>query len=235
MNDVINLKDDVFVIKNFMTPEECSAVIKYLDDCDQSGRITWNPISFYESYAKGFFPFDQELIKLGLEADYFNKLRDKVKLISEKAFGRELTEITFHAQKWIEGSYASYHSDNTDSEGNPTPFSKSKYASFIYLNDNFTGGLLKFKNFDIEIKPEIGMLAIFDGGFGNEHKVTTVDSGERYTLGSFWDNADSIYTDEIKAKWEEDLKKIREAQAEEIEEWKVMRESGVKSIERKDL
>jgi hypothetical protein len=63
------------------------------------------------------------------------------------------------------------------------------------------------------------MLAFFKGGYMNEHEVTTVKGGERYTIGSFWDNADEVYDEDTIKKWEEELKETRALQEEQFKEW----------------
>ena len=62
-------------------------------------------------------------------------------------------------------------------------------ASFsIYINDNFEGGELMFKNFpDVVIKPEPGMLINIPLTEEFEHKVAYVSSGVRHSLyGLCW-------------------------------------------------
>lgn len=220
-------KDNIFTIDNFITEEESKAIIGYLDMLVQMGYLDWNQISFYGSLAMGYWPSDNNLLRFGLPADYFDQLKEKIKKASEECFETELTEVSYHAQKWIEGAFADYHSDNSDEHGNPTAFEKSKYAGFIYLNDNFDGGLLKFKSLDYPIKPKVGMFAVFDGGKDNMHAVTTVKDGERYTVGSFWDRADSVYTDDQKKKWEDELSEVRAEQEVLYKKWNEDREKGI--------
>jgi hypothetical protein len=217
--EIIKLKDEAYVVKEFMTQQECEAVIKYLEWQVNVGYIEWNQISFYGSLAMGYWPYDNNLLAFGLPSTFFDELKQRIKKASEEALGIDLTEISFHAQKWITGAFADYHSDNSDEHGNPTAFERSKYAAFAYLNDNFEGGLLKFKDSDIVIKPEVGLLAIFAGGHENMHRVTTVESGERYTVGSFWDNAKNEYTDEQRAAWEKELSEVRAEQEKLYKKW----------------
>jgi len=227
MTEATRLKDDAFAVKNFMTKEECAKVIRYFEFLVESGKLDWNQISFYESYAMGFWESDPDLLRFDLPADYFNKLKERIKILSEDLLGTELKEISFHAQKWIDGAFAGFHSDNTDENGNPTAFIRSKFASFLYLNEDFKGGRLNWKNYDISIKPETGMIVIFDGGFGNEHEVSTIKDGTRYTIGSFWDRADSVYTAEQEKAWEEELLVVRADQKIILAEWKSDRERGI--------
>lgn len=220
-------KDDMFTVDNFISEKEAKAIIDYLDMQVRMGYLDWNQISFYGSLAMGYWPKDNNLLVFGLPADYFDQLKLKIKKQSEECLGLELSEVSYHAQKWIEGAFADYHSDNSDEDGNYTAFERSKYAAFLYLNDNFDGGFLKFKNYDIELKPKIGMLAVFAGGHTNEHAVTTVKNGERYTVGSFWDDASMVYTEEQRKKWEDELSSVRAEQDVLYKKWEADKEKGI--------
>lgn len=225
--EITKYKDDVFHVSNVISKEDADKVIRYLEFLADSNILKWNQISFYDSYAMGFWDLDPRLVMFDLPADFFSQLKLKIKNISEEVLGKELSEVSYHAQKWIEGAFASFHSDNSDHDGNPTAFERSKYAVFMYLNDDFTGGVLNFKNHDITIRPERGMLAIFAGGHGNEHEVTKVKSGTRYTIGSFWDNADAIYTEDQKKRWADELAEVRSQQEEDYKIWAENKEKGI--------
>jgi len=225
--EITALKDDVFIVDNLITEQECRSIIGYLDGIVNAGHLEWNQISFYGSFAMGYWPHDDNLLLFGLPSDYFSQLKEKIKKAGEECFGRDLSEVSYHAQKWVIGAFASFHSDNTHEDGTPSAFYKSKYAGFLYLNDNFKGGDLNFKHHDIVIKPKPGRLAFFKGGHGNEHEVTTVKEAERYTVGSFWDNADEVYTPEQIAAWEVELQQTRADQEETYKEWKKFKEEGI--------
>lgn len=57
-------------------------------------------------------------------------------------------------------------------------------ASFsLYLNDDFEGGELEFKNLTIKVKPKAGMLAVIPGGEEYSHRVNKVlGPNSRHTL-----------------------------------------------------
>jgi len=191
---------DIIVFENFITPEESAAAIKVLDKQMEDGKLSWTPISFYESYSSNL-PLDND---------------------------PDLEEFG-HTQKWEPGAYATPHSDNTDIDGNPSPFERSRYAAFLYLNDDFEGGVLRFVKQKLEIEPKVGMLAAFAGGFENIHEVTLITKGVRYTIGSFWDDREeSDYPEELRKQWEEEMKKIREQQAVEKSEWQELIKDGYK-------
>jgi hypothetical protein len=73
------------------------------------------------------------------------------------------------------------------------------------------------------------MLAAFDGGFENMHEVTLIESGVRYTIGSFWDDREEdAYPQEVRDAWAEEMQKIREKQEVERQEWQNLLKEGYK-------
>jgi hypothetical protein len=213
------IRDEFFIVENFIDKETCATIIKYLNFITENKMQNWDDISFYGSHAIGYAPSDKTLEKFGLPEDFFEITKQRIKAKLEDLLGFEVSQISFHAQRWVDGAFADYHSDNSDENGNPTAFEKSKYAVFIYLNDDFNGGHLKFKNQEINIKPEVGLGVFFAGGHTREHMVTTVRGGTRYTIGSFWDDARIVYTDEQREAWDIELKKVREIQKVQFKEW----------------
>lgn len=233
LNNKNRLTEDIVVYENFITPEESAKIIKVLDKVAENGTITWMPISFYESYSS-ILPQDgdSEITAEGLPDDIFSEIKKGV--IKAVASVHEIdpttvVQIGYHTQKWEPGAYARIHSDNTDQHGNSGPFARSRYAAFLYLNENFEGGILKFPKQDIEIVPKVGMLAAFDGGFNNMHEVTLIESGVRYTIGSFWDDREEdAYPQEVRDAWAEEMRQIREKQEIERKEWQDLLKEGYK-------
>lgn len=68
-------------------------------------------------------------------------------------------------------------------------------ASFnVYINDDFDGGILEFKNKDYVIKPEPGMLVNIPLYKEFEHRVTKVTNGNRHTLyGRCWQDIEKSF------------------------------------------
>jgi hypothetical protein len=233
LNNKTRLTQDIVVYENFLTPEESSKIISILDTVADNGTISWMPISFYESYSS-VLPQDgnPEIEKAGLPEDIFSQIKNG--FIEAVASVHDLdpktiSQIGYHTQKWEPGAYARMHSDNTDEHGNSGAFARSRYAAFLYLNDDFSGGLLKFPKQDLEIAPKAGMLAAFDGGFNNMHEVTLIESGVRYTIGSFWDDREEdAYPKEVRDAWAEEMKKVREAQEVERKGWQDLLKDGYK-------
>lgn len=230
------LTNDIVIIEKFISDEESLSVINVLNDQAESGKIIWNPISFYESYSS-VLPQDgdPELNKYGLRDNFFSELENKFKQAVAMVHDKDIEsiyKIGYHTQKWEPGAYARPHSDNTNIDGSPSPFERSRYAAFLYLNENFDGGILRFVKQKIDIAPKTGMLAAFSGGFDNIHEVTLIKKGIRYTIGSFWDDRDeSDYPKELRDEWEKEMKEIREQQEIEKSEWKDIMKDGYKLSE----
>lgn len=209
------LKEDIFTYSDVLTEEECKGLIGYFEDMADM----WGDVAFYESYGMGLINNDEILKKHGLPAGFIDSLKNKMKEVAEDAFQRELSNVSCHAQKWAEGGYAGFHSDNSDNDGNPSAFEKSKYAVFLYLNGDIEGGILNFKDHPIQIKPERGLAGAFAGGHVNLHEVQVVKKGTRYTVGSFWDNADAVYDEATMKKWEDEIQEVRRQQEIQRQEW----------------
>ena len=224
---------DIVVYEDFISPEVAEKLVKVLDKHAKVGTITWMPISFYESYSSVLPQDDDEhVISEGLPSDIFSQMKQGI--IEAVASVHDLDpkvicQIGYHTQKWEPGAYARKHSDNTDEHGKSGAFTRSRYAAFLYLNDDFEGGFLQFPDQDISIKPKVGMLAAFDGGFNNMHEVTVITKGVRYTIGSFWDDREEdAYPQEVRDAWAEEMKQTRAQQEIERAEWQELLKQGWK-------
>ncbi len=224
---------DIVVYENFLDKETSAKIVKVLDKHAESGSISWMPISFYESYSS-VLPLDndEEIIALGLSPTIFSDIEKTMPEAIASVHDldpKTICKIGYHTQKWEPGAYARMHSDNTDAEGNSGAFTRSRYAGFLYLNDDFEGGLLKFPDQNIEIKPQVGMLAVFDGGFNNMHEVSLIESGVRYTIGSFWDDREEdAYPQEVRDAWAKEMKATRAQQEIERAKWQNLLKQGYK-------
>jgi hypothetical protein len=217
------IKEDIVFYNNFLTQEECETLVRVFEDEEQP----WSMSAFFESYGMSIMPEDPILERYGLPRDYFGKLADRLHKVVEDAHQRPVKSVSSHAQKWQVGAFAPFHSDNTDMEGNPSAWEKSKLVCLLYINDDYEGGELDFRDHDISIKPVAGQLITFPGGFNNIHQVLPVRGSTRHTIGAFWDYAESVYSEERMKEWEEEIQKVREEQKVMQDEWKEMVANGV--------
>lgn len=123
--------------------------------------------------------------------------------VSEEEFLQGSTTIKVKDIDWAMNFH--YERDDLDSEevqrtiiNQPDKkiISKGKItASFsVYVNDDFDGGILEFKNKDYVIKPEVGMLVNIPLYKEFEHRVTKVTNGNRHSLyGRCWDSLEDMH------------------------------------------
>ena len=233
LNNKKRITKDIVIYENFIDKETCAKMIQAIDAQEKNEKMSWMPISFYESYSS-VLPQDgdQELIDAGLPLTIFSDVENKMPEAIASVHDLDpkiISKIGYHTQKWEPGAFARLHSDNTDAKGKSGAFTRSRYAGFLYLNDDFEGGLLKFPDQNIDIKPQVGMLAVFDGGFNNMHEVSMITSGVRYTIGSFWDDREEdAYPQELRDQWKEEMQKTRDKQKIEKEQWQELLKQGYK-------
>jgi hypothetical protein len=235
--NLVKLSDDIYLYEDFITQEECSRVIALLNELAETDEDYWKGISFYESYSARY-PYDGEPIlnKFDLSPTWFSDLKNRFKESAAEVANQpveKMSQISFHVQRWLPGAFAPKHSDNSDNEGNMGAFTRSRYAGFLYLNDDFEGGTLKFEaqhgKLPMEVVPKSGSFLIFHGGHKNMHEVTVVKGKPRYTLGSFWDDREeSDYPQEVRDAWAKELAEVRAMQKNEQEEWKEVRNKGLR-------
>lgn len=231
------LAEDIFLYENFITEEECQNAINLLDHMASLDKDFYKGISFYESYSSRYPDDGDPILKqFNLTPTWFPDLENKFKQTVSELSGvpfNKVSKIGFHIQKWEPGAFANLHSDNSDNEGNLGAFTRSRYASFLYLNDSFEGGNLRFKETqdrpEIIVTPKTGSFLVFHGGHKNLHEVTLVKKSSRYTIGGFWDDREELdYPEETRSAWAEELAKIRAMQKEENAEWKDVRDKGLR-------
>ena len=209
-DSILGIKDNRIVeIPNFVTEEDSRNMISYFE----AKAEMWGDIAFYGSSGMGLQPNDPMLSNYTLPGDFFDNLRERFREAVETVFERKVRPNTSHAQKWDVGGFANPHSDNSDNHGEPNAFEINKYVGILYLNGGYGGGELYFPDHNIEFKPTPYSLIVFPGGVENIHGVREITEGTRYTMVSFWDFAEIEYSEEKKAYWEEETKKVREEQA----------------------
>lgn len=225
LNNCKRLKEDICVFENFLTEEESKSIVDYWNFCKENDLLEWTPISFYESYAS-VLPENEHMEKFNLPKNFFTELETKMQEATAITRKLPVKKVSYHAQQWEPGAFAGFHSDNS-TNGVYNAFERSKWAAFLYLNDDYQGGELDFKDHEITIKPKAGMLAAFAGGAHNEHQVTQVIGGNRYTIGSFWDNEEAEYSEEKVASWEKEIAEERLRQADQIKGWQEKKAEGI--------
>ena len=146
------------IIKNFLTEEECDALLLEAETSDN-----WQP----QNPNTAIFILKSNNHKILID------IHKRISLLFDSGLHAQILRMIHKTDK---DSFWERHSDNSGG-------SEIKYGVVLYLNDNFEGGELYYPNLDLVIKPEKGMLVYHPGD--EEHEVLKVISGNRYTLTSF--------------------------------------------------
>lgn len=200
-------KKDIVEIKGFISKEECQNLINYWN-----GQEDWALTCFYNAYVisgkKSHTPEYGSIL---------SRLYEKFKREAESIFNRDLKSLSQSAHKWTPGAFAADHADNAELDGTPNAWEENKVVTILYLNDDYEGGYLTFRDSGIAIKPECGTLVVFDVGINNVHAVTEVLSGLRYTMLTSYDFSESQSNSE---KLKEKRDSLKELQDKQKLEWK---------------
>lgn len=146
------------IIKNFLSHEECSLLLKEAEESN-----SWK----VQNENTGILILKSKNHRLLID------IHNRVSSLFDKKYHTQMIRMI---HKTDNESFWEEHSDNSGGE-------EIEYGVVIYLNDNFEGGELIYPESGLSIKPEMGMLVYHQGN--QRHKVSRVLSGNRYTLTSF--------------------------------------------------
>jgi hypothetical protein len=165
---------------NFISKDDCDYLILKATESnlwEVGGHEFWsNRAINYESLLE----YDKTAANIMLDANV--RCNKKIKETYEV---EEIYPDLLQVIRWFPGMKQGPHADdmsNTDVEGHR----HRAFGSIIYLNDNYKGGHTYYPNFDLEIIPEAGKLALHPGDPEHLHGVTEIQEEIRYTLVSFW-------------------------------------------------
>jgi hypothetical protein len=206
---------DLWVIRNFLSQEEIDWIMKEANDPDgwyitmrslylNVGNKYLDLIPSYNEDGIMISQFDP--VKFNKQIPFFKEphgIENRLMAVLPKHFIGTTTLQSFfairednedmkqlakeHGAEEIDMSFP-WHCE--EEAKHPITGAKMTAAFSLYLNDNFSGGELKFLNKpDIVIKPEPGMLVNVPTSKEFTHKVSFVKDGDRHTIyGNCWDD-----------------------------------------------
>jgi len=179
-------KENIIHIQNFMTQEEISLVMnyidKYKDDQNFSGGRTITIKQIYSEHPdlyKIIENYSDRIYNL-IQEKYCQKYNIKVK---------RMPWNPFHIVKWKPEMASGLHSDCQYPDGSPlmkSNYYKLNITALIYPNDNYVGGEIGWPDYNLEIKPKAGDMVLFPANNYYLHYVNHVISGLRFTLPTWF-------------------------------------------------
>lgn len=176
----------MFMVKsvdNFLSKEENDKILQFakeFENWENIGNGFWDgrcltAQNVYKSHNK----------EIGeLLYDIRIRTQDKIKeLYKIENVYADLTQLI----RWFDGMEQPVHADDMTNAGPGYEwFNHRHFGTIIYLNDDYDGGKTYYPQYNFEITPKSGMLAIHPGDTDHFHGVTKITGNTRYTIASFW-------------------------------------------------
>jgi hypothetical protein len=172
----------IYIYHNFLTPERCLEYINFFE----SNSHLWSETPSHGVYGMGFalpLQFNNDIPVVRSDLDFIVNTFTEITSEAHKT-PVQLNEL--HAARWLTGSAGDYHADDSDLDGNDNGGTHNVFSTILYLNNDYHGGEVYFKNQDISLKLNPGTILTFKGDLNNVHKINEVLSGTRYNIISFF-------------------------------------------------
>jgi hypothetical protein len=183
---VLDITDNILLVENFTSKEELETILEIINTTEEKEWFVAYQESLAEFCLLKFGTDDVE--KMVAEGKYevtkgwddkilnINQypvtkvLQERIQKLVKKANDKLILGGMSTLQRMQEGVELKSH---VDQDTDPSV----RYATILYLNDDYSDGELFFKNFDIKLKPKPGSLLVFPGDQQHEHGVKHVGSG----------------------------------------------------------
>lgn len=187
--------NEVLWIENFLTKDDMDFLLKIISEASQEDwEIEY--LSNLKNFCLEKFGRDDvdNLVKEGkfeITQNWADKNLNVQRYPEQKIFYKRLSQIIEKSFPGLElsglATIQRMQKDvelksHTDQHTDPS----IKYATIIYLNDDYVDGELFFKNLNISLRPKPGDLLFFPGDDKHEHGVRHVGDGPiRYVVVGF--------------------------------------------------
>lgn len=186
----IEVFDKIVYYKNLFTDNLNIVDLIEEDELSATSKITkwnsWGPSDNKVVYGKQKFidNVSNEFTVSKFDSFIINTIKDAVIKCSQEyseRYSLDIGKLTpLSISKYFEGKGMGPHIDSySDSP-------KEVLSIVLYLNNNYEGGELYFKNQNIKIKPEAGSLIAFPSVDPYFHESMPVLSGIKYISPGFW-------------------------------------------------
>jgi predicted 2-oxoglutarate/Fe(II)-dependent dioxygenase YbiX len=182
----------LFMFENFLTPEVCSDLVEFANQCDgerlmviDNDQSTPNNVVRVADKRR-----ITERVNLGeRRSELIELVKSTFIDLTKQCTGRELE--WFEApdlMRYHEGGFYVKHADSQNMDPDTKIWSKvidRDLSMLIYLNDDFEGGELSFYKLNYRIRPRAGAAVLFPSDQRFLHQAEAVKKGVRYAIVSW--------------------------------------------------
>jgi hypothetical protein len=192
VNEIV---DNVIVVENFLSPDDLKIITDIIDNLPEEDWFIEYTQNLKRFCLEKFGRDDVDNLVAEGKFEVTHGWQDKNYNLENEVVTHSIIERLSHFVKLVDPSLEASGlktlqrmqegiqlKAHTDQDTDPS----IRYATIIYINDNYNGGELFFTNKDIEIKPKPGSLIVFPGTNEFNHGVRHVQAGPiRYVLVGF--------------------------------------------------
>lgn len=181
--------ENIKTFQNLLTQEEVNNFLEYA-----RSKEKWEPAAgVWNNRSLNIESIFKDRPDLAILLD---NTRTKIKNAIQESYGlnKEVNADLIQLVRWFPGNSQPAHADdmsNSDARG----FSHREYGAILYLNEDYKGGHTFYPQYNFEVTPKSGMLAVHPGTPDYLHGVTMVEKNVRYTIASFWTSLDGFKRD----------------------------------------
>lgn len=184
------LDENIFYVENFMSNKNFNFIKnfcfdnKYQEDRDQvvpqrsTVRIDSEEFDFFWN------EFSLNINKVFEQQKFFYRYTRDICILTNLEKSKELNIPIDDDQQYSLG----YHKDDAgykEAYGLSIADPVLLFGAIFYINDNYVGGELSYRQKNLKIKPKENMLLVHSGSEEYEHGVTQVFGDKRYTIPAF--------------------------------------------------
>ena len=177
------------LVKDLASKDECNDLVNYaskLTIWDKSSHPFWDDrVINARTIANDCKPVARLMV------DIRNRAKEKIKEVYQ--LDKEIYPDLLQMVRWPVGLSQPPHSDAYNLDGSYHPTAWRHFGSVIYLNENYSGGQTYYPNFEFEIQPVAGSLAVHPSDLLHYHGVREVVGSTRYTIVMFWTFDQNFY------------------------------------------
>jgi hypothetical protein len=187
---IIEIKDNIYVIKNIIEPEKCNEIVRFIKDNKSLLEYTEVSTEKKNNVECTFISIDNNKTNKYLSAlDEFikNKIGDIVKLIVKEnpMFPKNVFDNGYTLRQIHGGTIL--HIDGIFENSKGALLTHPRLVSIIInLNEDYNGGEFNFPKQNIKIRLKMGEAICFPPYWTHPHEVSSVFVGEyRYTINTW--------------------------------------------------